>query len=51
MANLLVKEIEKELLAKVNYAAAMANLTQREWVIQKLEEAVSVPPPAHVGLH
>lgn len=42
VANLLVKEISKELLAEVNYAASMAGKTQREWVIKVLTEATGM---------
>jgi hypothetical protein len=41
VANLLVKEIEKDLLREVNYAASGEGLTQREWVIKVLMEAVN----------
>ena len=41
MANLLVKEMPQELLAKVNYAAKMAGLTQTAWVIQVLDSTVN----------
>ena len=37
-----MKEIERELLAKVNYAAQVSGVTQRVWVIQVLTEAVSM---------
>ena len=40
MANLLVKEISSELLREVNYAASGVGLTQREWVLKVLMEAV-----------
>ena len=41
MSNLLIKEIESGLLAEVNYAAAKAGLTQRQWVIKILEGATN----------
>jgi hypothetical protein len=39
MANLLIKDMENSLLAKVNYAARMAGKTQTQWVIEVLTEA------------
>lgn len=41
MANLLIKEVPKELLAKVGYLAKISNQTQREFVIQVLEEKIN----------
>ncbi len=39
MANLLIKDMDNSLLAKVNYAARMAGKTQTQWVIEVLTEA------------
>lgn len=37
MSNLLIKQIPRELLARVGYRAKMLDMTQREWVIALLE--------------
>ncbi len=40
MPNLLVKEIGADLLREVNYAASGEGMTQRQWVLKVLLEAV-----------
>jgi len=40
MASMLVKDIDGELLREVNYRAKGEGLTQREWVIKVLGEAL-----------
>jgi rubrerythrin len=43
MPSLLVKNIEVKLLADVNHAASIAEMNQREWVIQALQAALDRP--------
>jgi hypothetical protein len=35
-------EVDKELLAEINYSAALAGKTQKEWVVQELRTSVQV---------
>ena len=43
MPSLLIKNIDHKLLADVNHAAAVAEMNQREWVIEALAQAVGKP--------
>lgn len=45
MPSLLIKNIDHKLLADVNHAAAVAEMNQREWVIDALAQAVGGTAP------